>query len=57
MLTRQRKHQNLSEISDYISVFFKISTHYFLGIDRDRIFNTSDIKYASLFVLTGIKFS
>jgi ubiquinone/menaquinone biosynthesis C-methylase UbiE len=54
---RKIKHQNLSEILDYISMFFKISTHYFLGIDGDRIFNTSDIKYASLFVLTSIKFS
>jgi len=54
---RKIKHQKLSEISDNVGRLFKVSTHYFLGIDGLRIFDTSDIKYASLFVLTGIKLS
>lgn len=52
---RKIKHRNPSEISDYVEKYFDISTHYFLGIDGKRIFNTSDKKYASLYTIVGTK--
>jgi ubiquinone/menaquinone biosynthesis C-methylase UbiE len=53
---RRIKHRNPSEISDYFGGDFDISTHYFLGIDDKKIFNTSDKKFASLYVVVGTKF-
>ena len=52
---RRIKHQNPSEISDYVGKFFDVSTHYFLGVDSERIFDTYDIRYASLYAITGTK--
>src|SRR3989344_4536913 len=52
---RKIKHQNPSEISDYVSRTFDVSTYYFLGIDVERIFDTFDKRYASLYVIVGTK--
>lgn len=40
---------------DYIRRRFDVQTHYFLGIDAEKIFDTQDKRYASLFIIKGIK--
>jgi len=52
---RRMKHKNLEEMVDYIEQRFNVQTHYFLGIDGERIFDTQNKRYASLFVIKGIK--
>ncbi len=53
---RRIKHTNLREVRDYISQFFTIiQEENFLGIRRQRILNTNDERYASLYVVVGIK--
>jgi len=52
---RRIRHLNPSEISDYISRTLDVSTNYFLGIDGERIFDTSDKRYASLYMIIGKK--
>jgi ubiquinone/menaquinone biosynthesis C-methylase UbiE len=52
---RRIKHKNLGEIVDYSGQRFGVKTQYFLGIDGQRIFDTQDKRYASLFILKGIK--
>jgi ubiquinone/menaquinone biosynthesis C-methylase UbiE len=52
---RRIKHKNPGEIVDYSAHHFGVKTHYFLGIDEERIFDTQDKMYASLFILKGIK--
>ena len=50
------KHHDLKEIRDYISLFYMIvKEEYFLGIKGNHIFNTDDERYASLYVIVGIK--
>ena len=52
---RRMKHKNLGEMVEYIEPRFNLQTHYFLGIDGDNIFDTEDKRYASLFIINGIK--
>src|SRR4030042_644582 len=53
---RRIRHTNLREIRDYISQFFTISKEeYSLGIKRQSVFDTDDERYASLYVIVGIK--
>lgn len=53
---RRIKHTNLKEIRDYISQFYPITKEdYFLGIKGQHIFDTDDERYASLYVVVGIK--
>jgi ubiquinone/menaquinone biosynthesis C-methylase UbiE len=53
---RRIKHIDLKEIRNYISQFYTIiKEENFLGITGRRIFDTSDERYASLYVVTGIK--
>lgn len=50
------KHTNLREIKSYISRFYNIlKEEYFLGIKDNQVFNTSDERLASLYVLVGKK--
>ncbi len=50
------KHHDLKEIRDYISQFYMIvKEEKFLGIRGNHIFNTDDERYASLYVIVGIK--
>jgi len=49
---RRIKHTNLKEIENYMSKYFSIRARYFLGI-KDRVFDTSDEKLASLYVING----
>jgi len=53
---RRIKHTNLGEIRDCISQFYIIiKEEYFLGIREQHISDTNDHRYASLYVVVGIK--
>jgi ubiquinone/menaquinone biosynthesis C-methylase UbiE len=53
---REIKHTNLEEIRDYISQFYTIiKEENFLGIRGRHIFDTNNERYASLYVVVGIK--
>ncbi|MCW3133226.1 MAG: class I SAM-dependent methyltransferase [Methanophagales archaeon] len=52
---RRMKHKNLGEMVDYIGRHFNVQTNYFLGIDGEKIFDTQDKRYASLFIMKGNK--
>jgi ubiquinone/menaquinone biosynthesis C-methylase UbiE len=53
---RRIRHTNLREIRDYISQFFTISKEeYSLGIRGQSVFDTDNERYASLYVIVGIK--
>jgi ubiquinone/menaquinone biosynthesis C-methylase UbiE len=50
------KNTNLDEIKDYIQKFYTITKQeYFLGIRGEGVFDTDDERYASLYVVVGIK--
>jgi ubiquinone/menaquinone biosynthesis C-methylase UbiE len=49
------KHMNIEKIEKIISRYFFLENEYFLGIKDDKIFNTIDPKYASLYIMKGIK--
>lgn len=49
-------HTNLREIRDYISRFYQVTKEeYFLGIRDQQVFDTSDKRFASLYVIVGKK--
>lgn len=53
---RRIKHTNLKEIRDYISQFYTvIKEEKFLDIRGKRIFGTGEKRYASLYMVVGIK--
>jgi len=53
---RNVKHNNVLEIKDYISKYFRIiKQEYFLGIAGEEIFETSDKRLASLYAVVGTK--
>jgi ubiquinone/menaquinone biosynthesis C-methylase UbiE len=53
---RRIKHTNLKEIKDHVSKFYAITKEeYFLGIRGQHTFDTNDDRYASLFVIVGVK--
>jgi ubiquinone/menaquinone biosynthesis C-methylase UbiE len=52
---RLMKHKNLRELVDYSVLRFEVRTQYFLGIDGDKLFDTPDKAFASLFLINGIK--
>jgi len=51
---RRMKHKNPGQMVDYIGRRFNLQTQYFLGIDGEKIFDTEDKRYASLFIIKGI---
>ncbi len=53
---RKIKHANLKEIKDYTTKYYHIvKEEYFLGIKDKEVFDTSDKKYASLYIIVGAK--
>lgn len=53
---RRIKYTDLEEIKSYITGYYKIiKDEYFLGIRGKHLFSTSDIDFAGLRVLIGIK--
>ena len=52
---RRIRHKNPVEMDDYIAQHFYVQSHYFLGIDAEKIFDTKDERYASLFIIKGTK--
>jgi len=52
---RRVKHLNLQEIEGYISQFFSVDSEYFLGIKDQEIFDSTDPRFASLYVIKGIR--
>jgi len=53
---RKIKHTNLMEIKSYISKFYQISKEeYFLGIRGQQVFDSSDKRFTSLYVVIGEK--
>jgi len=50
------KHRNISEMVECISSYFSIKSEgYFLGIKNDEVFDSSDPKEASLYVIEAVK--
>jgi len=52
---RKLKHTDLSAIEETAQSCFKTSGEYYLGIDGERLFDSSSPTEAALFILTGIK--
>lgn len=53
---RRIRHTNLREIREYIAEFYQITKEeYFLGIRSQQIFDTSDRRFAGLYVIVGKK--
>ncbi len=53
---RRIKHTDLREIKEYVQRFYQIKKEeYFLGIRGQQIFDSSDRRYASLYVIVGKK--
>ncbi|MEK6891927.1 MAG: class I SAM-dependent methyltransferase [Nanoarchaeota archaeon] len=53
---RRIKHTDLGEVEESISRFYQITKkEYFLGIKGQQVLDTSDKRYASLYVLVGKK--
>lgn len=53
---RRIKHTDLKEIRDYISQLYQITNeNYFLGVNGQHVFDTDDERFASLYVVVGIK--
>jgi len=53
---RRIKHTTLKEIRNYISQFYQITNkYYFLGVKGQHVFDTDDERFASLYVVVGIK--
>jgi len=53
---RRIEHKNPREIRDYISRFYTILEEgHFLGIKGHSVFDTKDERYASLYLVVGIK--
>ncbi|MBN2181156.1 MAG: class I SAM-dependent methyltransferase [Sedimentisphaerales bacterium] len=49
------RHTNLKEIEKTISGYFSVQTEYFLGIEDEEIFQSSDSSLAGLYVVKGKK--
>ncbi len=53
---RRIKHTDLREVQKYIQRFYQITKEgYFLGIKGQQVFDTSDKRFASLYVIVGKK--
>ena len=52
---RKLKHTDLSAIEETAQSWFRTSGEYYLGIDGERLFDSSSPTEAALFILTGIK--
>jgi len=53
---RRIKHANLEEIREYVSKFYAITKEEkFLGIRGKQIFDTNEERYASLYVVVGVR--
>jgi len=53
---RRIRHADLGKVGSFISNFYDIYwAEYFLGINRGQVFDTSDKRFASLYVIAGIK--
>ena len=52
---RRMRHKNLQGIERYISRFFSVHSEYFLGIKGQEVFDSHDPRFASLYVIKGIK--
>jgi len=50
------KHTNIDDIGNYVSQYFEmVNNQYFLGIEDQRIVDSTDSDIASLYVVEGIK--
>jgi len=49
------KHTDLRQIGKSVTEFFSVETEYFLGIQKERIFESNSCDSASLYVIKGIK--
>ncbi len=49
------KHVNVEKIGEFISHYFFLESEYFLGIKNGEVFDTIDSKYASLYIINGVK--
>lgn len=49
------KHVDVEKIGEFISHYFFLESEYFLGIKNGEVFDTIDSKYASLYIINGVK--
>ncbi len=49
------KHTNIKNIENFVSHYFSLKTEYFLGIKNEKIFDSNDTPFASLYVMKGVK--
>ena len=50
------RHTNIDDISDYVSQYFSMEhKQYFLGIENQKLVDSTDPDIASLYVLEGVK--
>lgn len=49
------KHMDVKELEKFVSSYFNVETEYFLGILEDKVFDSSDPKIASLYIIKGTK--
>ena len=49
------RHENSQQIERTIAKFFDFETEFFLGINGDEIFESSEPGWASLYVVKGTK--
>lgn len=52
---RRIKHTDVEGAAAYIGRFFKVETGYLLGVRGEEIFDSTDPRWAALYVIRGIK--
>lgn len=54
-IRRNIKHTDIKELERFLSRYFSLKTEYFLGIKNESVFDTTNPKFAGLYVIKGIK--
>jgi len=52
---RRIRHTDIREIERYVSKYFEAEEGYIMGIDGERIFETSETEWAALYAIIGVK--
>jgi len=54
-IRRNIKHIDIEKLERFLSYYFSLKTEYYLGIKNESIFDTTNSKFASLYIIKGIK--
>jgi ubiquinone/menaquinone biosynthesis C-methylase UbiE len=54
-IRRNIKHIDIEKLERFLSHYFSLKTEYYLGIKNESIFDTANPKFASLYIVKGIK--